>query len=201
VYAYPNWDVDKPSFFLQEFNALIVAMLILELLRRWYFYFMQWRKELHESRNGNSIDNKQVFMLINCLSRQFIHWQVCSIIFAGAFLPYTVLFWLYVSKYADLRYLPHAIIVHVLWGMCWLAISLPLMQTWHDWVLRKAMYASKASEFDQSEEPHESEETAETTEKPQSEKFPDSPIGFWNVTTSIITALFAFSSPIIKALS
>jgi hypothetical protein len=63
------------------------------------------------------------------------------------------------------------------------------------------MYGSKSSEADQSEEPHESEDSAETAEKTQSGKFPDSPIGFLNIATSIIAALFAFGSPIIKALS
>jgi hypothetical protein len=65
VYAYPNWDIDKPSFYLQEFNALIVTILILELLKRWSFYFAQLRKELHESRVGDrNLDNNQIYMLI-----------------------------------------------------------------------------------------------------------------------------------------
>ncbi len=129
VYAPQNIDISVPSFFLQEWNASIVAVCILELLLGWSNYFVKWRKELSVVRKTKRLDNNQIYILMQSLSRQFIHWQVCSVLLACAFVPYTFLFWKYISEYEDIRYLPHALIIHVLWAWCWLAVSLPLMQT------------------------------------------------------------------------
>jgi hypothetical protein len=184
-----------PSFFLQEWNASIVTFCILELLLGWSCYFIQWRKELSVVRKTNRLNNNQVYILLQSLSRQFIHWQVCSVLLACAFVPYTFLFWRYISDYGDMRYLPHALIIHALWAFCWLAVSLPLMQTWYDWTLKQAMFSFQVKE------PNESKESDESDEKNEADKFPSSPIGFLNVITTIVVALLTFGSPIIKAVS
>jgi hypothetical protein len=135
------------------------------------------------------LDADQIYALMQAFIRQFIHWQVCSFLLAGAFIPYTFFFWRYVVDFGDARYLPHALVIHALWGLCWVLISLPLAQTWYEWTLKQAI-----SSYD-------IREANETNEKAIIGKFPEFPIGMFNVVASIIVALATFSSPIIKAIS
>jgi hypothetical protein len=200
IYTYPNIDIDKPSFFLQEINALIAAILILELIFRWSLYFSLYRNQLYASQNTDVSEPDKRFFLMRCLCRQFIQWQICSILLACAFLPYTLLFWEYVFKDKDVRYEPSALIVHSLWGLCWIAVSLPFIQTYYVWTIEKAKYACKASESSNLEVLEEAPESSEVKDETQSDKFPDSPIGYVNIITSIIAALSTFGAPLIKAL-
>jgi hypothetical protein len=88
-----------------------------------------------------------------------------------------------------MRYLPHAVITHFLWGVSWVVISLPLTQTWYDWQLKQAMSSSQV------------QERGETDEKVEGQKFPDSPIGSLNFIASIVVAILTFGSPLIKAVA
>jgi hypothetical protein len=130
---------------------------------------------------------KQAFL--KSLIQQFIHWQVCTVLLVVAFLPYTFLFWRYVFDYGDVRYLTHAVIVHALWGMSCVMISLPLAQTWYNWQLRQARSTSQVEDHNGTEE------------KFEIEQFPEFPIGSLNIITSIVAALVAFGSPLIKAVA
>jgi hypothetical protein len=44
-----------------------------------------------------------------------------------------VFFWQMVISFGDFRYLPHAIIVHSMWVITWIIISLPLLITSYQW--------------------------------------------------------------------
>jgi hypothetical protein len=117
----------------------------------------------------------------------FLQWQVCSIVLAGAFLPYTFFFWSYVIELRDNRYLAHALIMHGLWGVSWLLISLPLAWTWYEWNTRYKLRASIAAtrpDFDKTQE-HSTLELG-------------SLLGSWNVMGSLAGVVLAFGYPILK---
>jgi hypothetical protein len=189
VYADANWDVSPPTFVLQESIYLLVAWCLLELFLIWSCYLVLWRKEISGVRGAWAISAAQVYSLVQALSRQFVHWQVCSILLAIAFVTYTFFFWRYVIDFNDLRYLPAAIMIHSIWGACWVAISLPVAQTWYEWTLKQTMspYLKSASR----------EAGGDTSLV----DFPASPIGFLNVITSVVVAALTFGSPLFKAMT
>jgi hypothetical protein len=184
VYADANIDVSIPTFILQECLAAIVVWSICEILVIWTSYLSQWRKEVTRYRNIDGLTATEIYQLTQMFSRQFIHWQICSILLAFAFLPYTFFFWRYVVDYGDARYLPHAIIMHLLWGACWVTISAPLLQTWYEWVLGQTMSLAKVKSAD-----------GDTVAR-----FPDAPIGALSAVASAVVAIAAFGSPILKAI-
>jgi hypothetical protein len=188
VYADANFDVSWQTFFLQECNALILVWGILELFLVWSSYLTQWRKEISSIRGLGPLNITHAYWLTQTFSRQFIHWQLCSLLLAFAFIPYTFFFWRYVVDFGDPRYLPHALIMHAAWGACWVAVSLPLAQTWYDLLLKQAMT------------PYEAKGVGQSGEAALTEKAPGSPVGSLNVIASIVAALATFGFPIFNAL-
>jgi hypothetical protein len=188
IYNQTNFDVSPAGFFVQEGNAVIVVWCMLELFLIWLSYLTLWRKEVAAFRRSKILTTDQMYSLVQALSRQFAHWQLCSVLLALAFVPYTFFFWTFVVDFGDHRYIPAALITHALWGACWVAVSLPLAQTWYEWTLKQAMSSYQVNGF------------GESDEKIAAEKFHESPIGFLNVATSLAVASLTFGSPIIKAL-
>lgn len=186
VYADANIDVSVPAFILQEALALVVAVCILEFVLIWSSYFVKWRQEILAIRGANKLDANLTYGFIQATSRQFVHWQICSILLAVAFAPWTFFFWQFVIDFGDRRYAPHALIVHALWGTCWLVASLPLVQTWYEWTLMRAM-SSMVKNGDEGDGNRRG-------------KFAEPPIGSLNIIASVVLALGTFGSPVIKAI-
>lgn len=65
---------------------------------------------------------------------EFGRWQVSSLLLAGAFMPWTYVYWESISSWGDLRYIFSAIAIHLAWGVSWLLLSLPLIRVWRQWV-------------------------------------------------------------------
>jgi hypothetical protein len=133
-----------------------------------------WRAHISERRSAAASGDEAPEFLEN-LSALFLYWQMCSIILAGAFLPYTVFFWTYVISFGDQRYLPHAVIMHGLWGVSWLLISLPLGWTWYQWKVRYRLRAQA-----------------------RKGEMMAPPIHSLNVVGSLIGALLAFGLPFLQ---
>jgi hypothetical protein len=188
VYTQTNFDVSAAGFLVQETNAAIVVWCILELFLVWLSYFSVWRREIADLAGPRILEINQMYFLTRSLSRQFIHWQACSLLLAIAFLPYTFLFWRYVIDFGDHRNTAHALITHALWGACWVSISLPLAQTWYEWTIKQAISSYQVKDPDCQ---------AQTTHV---EQFPESPIAFWNVVTSLAVGGLTFGLPLIKAI-
>lgn len=187
VYAGTNIDVDIPSFILQEFQAGLVCILIMLVLLKWTEYFMYWRNELKTDIKKN---HHNLFGdLCTAFHRQFIHWQICSILIAIAFIPYTYFFWKYVIVLGDVRYIYHALVVHVLWGVVWLTISAPVFYTWYR--LRALIFITSSNGCAE-------QEGKELDIKHDPEHF-EGVIGSFNFIGSILAACITFVAPILKS--
>jgi hypothetical protein len=188
VYTPANFDISAAGFIVQEANSALVVWCMLELFLVWFSYLILWRKEAAALHSPRILGIDQMYFLVRVLSRQFIHWQICSLLLAIAFLPYTFLFWKYVIDFGDHRYTAHALITHALWGACWISISLPLAQTWYEWTVKQAISSYQVRDLDG------------LPQKAHVEKFPESPIALWNAVTSLAIAGLTFGLPVIKAL-
>lgn len=161
-------------------------MIALTLLQ-WSGYFTYWRNEILEDIKDSY--NNCITDLCIAFNRQFVHWQICSVLIAIAFIPYTYFFWKYVIVLGDARYTYHAIVVHFMWGVVWLTISAPVFYTGYK--LRALMFYPRMNEHDESE-------GKKTDIKLDSENF-DGVIGSLNFIGSIIAACITFVAPILKS--
>lgn len=123
VYAYPNFDIDKYSFFCQEsiiyFFCLLATILITVSLQS-----LNKKESIEEEPN----DTNKFLILSSYYSTAYRNWFIHSAILALGFLSFTGFFWRLVFAYGDQRYILSALNAHVLWALCWVAISLNLLR-------------------------------------------------------------------------
>ncbi len=191
IYADANFDVCHVIFFVQEFLALINSVLLAVLWQQWTECLAHRRDEevfKGETALQRAFDDKGA----RCLALTFIHWQICSIVLACAFIPYTHLFWTYIFRDGDSRYIVHAVIVHAVWLASWILISLPLLVTWWNWraVRAKAM-AELVTETMQDRTPSDNRVTA---------LLGSEPIPGWNAIGSIGASVAVFVGPAVHAI-
>lgn len=188
VYANGNIDVSEPSFFVQEFQAVIGCALLTALWARWVGFLQFWRGYI--CRQWSAIaSGKKLPDFLEHLAALFIHWQICSVVLAGAFLPYTFFFWRFVIGYGDQRYLAHAVIIHALWGASWLLISMPVAWTWYQWSVRYRLHLPlQNSQLVSSDAP--------VAYSPGNDLA--APVGTLNVIGSLAGAILTFGLPVFK---
>jgi hypothetical protein len=134
VYGYPNIDVDKGSFIMQELVIGGFCMLLGFLWAQWTCFFnlsasASKRKQAPDDSWKAAFDAARV----NEVSLLFTHWQVASLILGAGFFFFTQFFWGIVGKLNDQRYILSALVAHGLWGVSWILMTLPLMSAWRDW--------------------------------------------------------------------
>lgn len=191
VHAFANYDVFKPSFFTQEANLIIFAALLAVLWQQWSWFFWQKRKDLAKDLEKNPCDEAFKDSNVELLSKTFVQWQVASLLLAPGFISFSSGYWNLVVSKGDYRYLLSAVMIHVLWGITWMLISLPLLITWYNW---RSIRVRALSEL--SKEPSENTGNVETKLKILAEM---QPIGFWNAATSGSLASVTFALPIVQA--
>jgi hypothetical protein len=184
VYANGNWDLSVGSFVVQEVQAVLACVLLVAVWAIWADFIPVWQAQVRECLWGDR-RKERLPEFAESFVRLFVHWQVCSLILAGGFIPYTFFFWNYVIEYGDKRYLAHALIMHGIWGVTWLLISMPLAWTWYQWNVRYRL------EVQMTAKPPNSAEEKNAIEM-------GSLIGSWNVMGSLATAVLAFGFPVVK---
>lgn len=138
IYAYPNDDVHLASLIVQEFVIFGFFILLGVLWRQWMdFYDRRHRRLEHVSRLNKTSKDIAGRVLSRSMqgrvSSTFMHWIVASVILGLGFLPFTSFYWHVVSGINDSRYTLPAIVAHMLWGITWVILSLPLIETWQLW--------------------------------------------------------------------
>lgn len=123
VYAYPNFDIDKYSFFCQEFIIYFFCLLATILIT---VSLQSLNKKENIETEPN--DTTKFLILSSYYSTAYRNWFVHSAILALGFLSFTGFFWRLVFAYGDQRYILSALNAHVLWALCWIAISLNLLK-------------------------------------------------------------------------
>jgi len=123
VYAYPNFDIDKYSFFYQEF--IIYSFCLLATILITISLQVMDKKMAAETE---STDTNKFLIISSYYSTAYRNWFIHSVILALGFLSFTGFFWRLVFDYGDQRYIISALNAHVIWALCWIAISLNLLK-------------------------------------------------------------------------
>jgi len=131
VFAWPHWDINKLSFFLQEARALSMFLLLAFLWQAWIAAFRESVELTEKWTSQATIDN--FGERAGLLSDRFSEWQCQSVLLVVAFLPWSLFYWRSVSDLGDTRYIMAGILLHIVWVTTWLILSLSLLQVWRQW--------------------------------------------------------------------
>lgn len=194
VFAAANFDMSPIAFITQEFNGLVICILLAVLWQQWSSFFSIRREELVAEQDNNAKDPvSSIFTFGNVerLSITFLHWQVSSVVLAMAFSVYTQFFWRYVVGYGDRRYLIPALIVHLLWGVTWALMSAPLLLTWYTWQSTRLRAVGELAR----RIPRHGAQVEPTLKSLQELQ----PIGVWNLAASGLVAFVSFLWPVLQS--
>jgi hypothetical protein len=191
IYADANFDVSHSIFFLQEFLALITLLLLAILWQQWADFSVQRQNETI-FKGETPLECALDYRGADSFSLTFVQWQICSIVLACGFVPYTNFFWEYIFRDGDYRYIVHAVIVHTLWLVSWTLISLPLLLTWRQWRAVRAQ-AIEALVLDAARR-----QTA--VDDSLAKLLNDQPISGWNSVGSMGALVGVFIGPVVHAM-
>lgn len=187
IYSINNFDISPVNFWVQEFMALLILTLISFIIYYWveYFEFRQRELKFEKDIPFDEFSNPSIQ---NRLSFTFFQWQVASVLLCLAFFSYTKYFWDVVFVSNDKRFIFHAIIMHLIWAIVWIIISLPLIITQFDWfkikqdLILNSINSDKLVNF---------EKSISLTKEIE-------PIGFWNLGISGMASIVSFFYPILN---
>jgi hypothetical protein len=188
IYADANRDISVGGFWVQEAQTWLILFLLALVICQWLDFFEHRQQELTVPPGGMWEEATSV-KLPQMLADTFVQWQIGSALLAGGFIYYAVFFWQLVAVWHDSRYIPAAIIVHVLWAVSWVIISRPFIITWYRWHLVRisALLSLARSPNEQSEIRHKILSGID-------------PAPFWNVTGTIIGVVGSFVFPMLQLL-
>lgn len=134
IFAYSNHDIHWGSFIAQEIIVCGFCVLLAVIWRQWFAYLLRVRHD-----DPAEQDTEAHFAVITSstaaasFANVFFEWAACSALLALGFVGFTAFFWDLVAKLHDQRYLLSAILAHVLWGITWIVLTLPLINEWRLW--------------------------------------------------------------------
>lgn len=192
VYSFANRDVSRRSFYTQEINTILYCVLLAAIWVQWSAFLERRRRVLAEEASQDPIEAVINAASIRRLSFTFLHWQATSVLLGIAFIFFTRGFWELVFTEGDHRYIVPALSIHVIWGITWCLVSLPLLITWFAWQSHR-LQAIEALESN----PPTAKDTVEIKLKCLNEA---KPVDFWNVAASGVVAVGSFLWPILKPL-
>jgi hypothetical protein len=137
---------------LQDVRTLILAILVAILWNQWMQYHDDVRQQV-SSWKPTTKSLEPMAMHARTVSVLFNRWQLISVIIVGAFLPWTVFYWINVMTFGDSRYVVAAFTIHLHWAITWILVSAPLIHTFYAWTnLKSEALALVASSTDDSKE-------------------------------------------------
>lgn len=181
VYSFANRDIAILPFVMQEFNSIFAFLLLAAFWKQWLNYLVACRRMVAMETGTLSIESAER------LTSMFVHWQAASAILALGFICFTSGFWDLIVLRNDQRYILPALVIHCVWAISWLLISLPLAVTWHAW--RRARQHALTTLFGSVD--NDSEVKLKLLQE-------ITPIPPWNAVASGIAAVFSFVFPIFK---
>ncbi|MDN3549328.1 hypothetical protein [Mucilaginibacter aquaedulcis] len=188
IYSANNFDVSKLGFFMQEIQSLISILLVAYIFCKWLGHSQNLNLAYSKNKNFS-----QSYFLKLSRNLRFIYqqWQISSILLASSFGFYTFHFWLMIHDNHDYRYMPHAIILHLFWGLTWCIITIPLYLTKEYYTSLKEMYLmNQFSNQNMELSPNENIKNLIIS---------GDPISTQNQTVTTIISGVAFLFPLIKA--
>lgn len=190
VYAYPNKDISEASFYVQLLNYLIFSFLLALLWHQWSDYFVLRRDEIRSEPHVTGLEATFDPHRLDRFSKALLHWQVSFAILSVGFVIYTAIFWKQIIRVGDWRFLPEAIMVHLLWLVSAVVIAMPFWITWRAW---RSDHVRATSELIHA--PDSEHLDAKLTALREFR-----PIGSWNVAALTVTLLSSFAAPLIQFL-
>jgi hypothetical protein len=179
VIGFANYDVSHGGFWVQELETILFWLLLSMIC-------FQWLEHAQRS-TPTGIDCQSMPALADRVSTSFLRWQSTSLLLALGFIPFTAFYWDLVVNAHDMRFLPAAIILHVLWFSAWSVTSIPLFLSVSGWRKFKTHKISEAMDSGGAESIVQSFDAAE-------------PVGDWaKVLSAALTAL-SFMAPLAKAI-
>jgi hypothetical protein len=125
IYSYVNYDIDKLSFWLQEFRAYIFSFLVAVY---WYQFELRRKDSLKIIRLSIRNLNPVGFVaLAKNTKGYFNNWQRDILVSIVLFLPWTWFFWRNTNYYGDTRFVLQAVIFHSFWLVSIILISRPFI--------------------------------------------------------------------------
>ena len=191
VFASANYNISPAYFFLQEVIVFCMCLLISIIGFQWKIQYHNTRKRLRKEIRAHK-GFERYFFNANCvahLSNTFVKWQVVSLILGLGFVYYTNVFWQYVIQAHDKRYIISAIIIHFIWGLTWIAISLPMIYEYYCWNLMRSKIMSNLYV----------NYTSDSSDKLAIVQS-IAPIPIWNLAGSSFTAVVTFLLPLMQTL-
>jgi hypothetical protein len=131
VFASQHWDIDHAGFILQEI-VFVMILLLSVLWQRWSLYAAEVNANTRAMASKPIQIDKSAERSLT-VSDQVSRWQSHSLLLTVAFLPWTWFFWHQVTDLGDSRYIYTAVLIHVMWGITWYFMSLPLFYSWQAW--------------------------------------------------------------------
>jgi hypothetical protein len=186
IYAFSNYDVDRASFIAQELTIIGFSLLLATL---WW----QWSHAASPTiRRGigtrPALARACDVRLSADVGRAFVRWQVNSVVLAAGFLFATNFYWTIVKVYGDPRYLLSALLIHFLWGVTWMLISLPVLTLWNHW---HAIRGAAMAELLASDRGADDEWRASVLAEMR-------PLGTANLSLSAVSAFGSFLLPLVR---
>jgi hypothetical protein len=140
IFSFVNFDLSPLSFFIQEFQAFVLSVMIA-------YYWMQL-SHIHKTSfdettkwHAGSFSHEEDSETLriagsasNFINKLIFRWQVSSVLIVCAFLPWTLFYWVNSVTYADSRYLISAVIFHMYWLITWVLCSVPLVWCFQRWL-------------------------------------------------------------------
>ena len=132
LYSFVHWDISHTECILQELRAfgfmLLVAIFVALVDSVTRQLKTRCSTEEHAAVSLRDLANSAVmnFDLLRL-------WQFSSLLLALVFIPWSYFFWDHIVSLYDVRYLPAAIGIHLIWLCCWYQATRPLVISLQNW--------------------------------------------------------------------
>jgi hypothetical protein len=186
-FSQAHYDISPIGFFVQEVQNLVVSVMVVAIWMQWMQYARTERRRWRQPRTCSGVSGLSP-TLVSRLSMMLLHWQLASLILAGAFLPVMCFFWSMIFTNRDYRYLIAAITLQAIWAVSWTIITQPLLRSWMSWLeLRnRALFSSITQD-----EPLQTDDLLKCYGELR-------PFSFWNLGLSTAIAVITYISPLLS---
>lgn len=130
VWAYNNVDIDLVSHLFQAFTMMLFAILVTTLMTLFRNQYENKVKEGNDIplKEGEEEEITNFLFFAKTIIENYQKWMIHSFILAMGFIYWTILYWDFVGKKGDIRYVMSAVTIHIIWAAIWFFASLNLIE-------------------------------------------------------------------------
>jgi hypothetical protein len=130
VWGYNNIDVDLVSHLFQAFTMLMFSSMVYTLIKTYLRQHEEKFREVVEipTKQGEEEEISKFLFYAKTILENYQKWVFQSFILSLGFIYWTILYWDFVSKKGDIRYVMSAVTIHIIWASIWYFASLNLIE-------------------------------------------------------------------------